>query len=53
VEVFGWGPSTPPVEFAPVFMSNDEALIAAGVKPAHFREVGTVVGFRDIKKHGL
>jgi len=32
--------STPPVDFAPVFMPNDEALIAVGVKPAHFREPG-------------
>jgi len=39
--------STPPVDFAPVFMANDEALIAAGVKPAHFQEAGTDVGFRE------
>jgi len=36
---------TPPVDFAPVFTPNDEALVAAGVRPAHFREAGTDVGF--------
>jgi len=28
--------STPPVDIAPVFMPNDEAIFAAGVKPANF-----------------
>jgi len=54
--LFFWFPrpradaSTPTVVFAPVFMPNDEALIAAGVKSAHFREAGTDVGFRELQR---
>jgi len=39
--------SAPPGSFIPVFMPNDEELMAAGVRPAHFREAGAASGWRE------
>ena len=43
----GGDATTPPVDFAPAFTRNDGELVASGVKPIHFREAGTAVGFRS------
>ncbi|KAK1860159.1 hypothetical protein I4F81_002748 [Pyropia yezoensis] len=42
----GGDSSAPPGDFRPVFRPDDEELLAAGVRPAHFREAGTDVGWR-------
>jgi len=39
--------SAPPGSFIPVFMPNDEELMAAGVRPAHFREAGAASGWSE------
>lgn len=36
----------PPVQFEPSFRPDDKQLLAAGVRPAHFREAGEPTGFR-------
>lgn len=39
--------SAPPGSFTPVFKPNDDQLLAAGVRPIHFREAGTGSGWRQ------
>lgn len=37
----------PPVDFEQFFRPNDEQLMAAGVRPAHFRQAGEATGFHQ------
>lgn len=43
----GGGASAPPGSFVPVVAPDDDGLLAAGVRPAHFREAGTGSGWRQ------
>jgi len=40
-------PSSPPIDFTPIFQPDDDELTAAGVTPALFREAGKNLFFRE------
>lgn len=37
----------PPVDFEPFFRPHEEQVMAAGARPAHFREIGEATGFHQ------